>query len=431
MPHSERKKCIDDDYRFTPEGRQENQDCLNISIHDDDYSGIGNPYLEEKLKKRKDNPEYYKGKWWEKEAMSEPPNFLEQQAIRFGEPGFLIDESMVANCRKCYEGDKCDSLDIDEDGVKTLHDHHLAKRQCSWILGGGFNNGGREGSRIFYKPDGSLTEQPSLPITLVSRVVQRPDSRRLRPDGTKDPVNRPGAYISHIISELCKDDTLMPNSPERTKPTFKSDCELIANPPDLGPPPGKDPVAAARRAKELAQQNVTTAENELTKLKAALLKAEQKLADAKTALAEAEKALKDAIEAQSKQLIVFQDNLKAAETKFTTAQAQFETVNQELQKLKEQLTSVETKVKTADTAKALAEKAVLEAKNKLSQFQGNGPVTAQAAPQESNSGAATQIDSSVTEQAASQESNSDTATEAESSQPTAGDSGQESPSDAN
>lgn len=99
--------------------------------------------------------------------------------------------------------------------------------------------------------------------------------------------------------------------------------------------------------------------------------------------------------------------------------------------MKEQLTSVETKAKTAGTAKALAEKAVLEAKNKLSQFQGNGPVTAQAATQESNSGTATQTDSSVTAQAAPQESNSDTATQAESSQPAAGDTNQASPPAAN
>ena len=414
IPYNVRKLCTDQDYYFKSNGEVKNWDCSYIHIQ---QQFTGTKYDEEKAK----DPDFYKGEYWIRHTMNDPPDFLEAHAAkigkRFGEPGFVIDKDVVAYCKKCGVG-ICSSLDYDEDFIDTGHTargHPRAK--CDWISG----TRAQDPGRINYQGDGSLAK-PNLPFTLVSRVVKRPNTENPNQPGF---ITR-GRYISHTISELCKDDTLMP-SQKRTK----SDCDLIANPPDLGPLLPIDPVAGARLAKEKAQQNVTIAEKELTKLKATLLKAEQKLADAKTALAEAEKALKDAIDAQSKQLIVFQDNLKAAETKFQKAQEEFETVNQELQKLKEQLTSVETKAKTADTAKALAEKAVLEAKNKLSQFQGNGPVTAQAAPQESNSGTATQTDSSVTAQAASQESNSDAATQAESSQPAAGDANQASPPAAN
>jgi hypothetical protein len=351
IPQTVRKLCIDDNYHFTPTGEIKNQDCQGIGLRDN--------MLENRNDEKFKDPDFFKGEWWIRETMNDPPTFLEQHAAstgkRFGEPGFVIDESVVAHCKKCFEG-VCDSLDYDEDGLDSKHIHVIEGAKCKWIAGGG--------GRINYQGDGSIAK-PSLPFTLVSRVVQRPNTK---PDSRG--VFRFGGYISHEISELCKDDTLMPNSQKRKSPTFKSDCDLIANPPDLGPLPKADPVAAARRAKELAQQNVTTSQTELETAKAARLAAEQKLADAKTALEQAEKDLEKAKADKDAELQVAEKAVEDAKQLLADAEAALGSVNSKLQELEQQLANAKTEVTKTQTTKQGAERALFVAENKVRRIKG-------------------------------------------------------------
>ena len=345
IPYNVRKLCTDQDYYFESNGEVKNWDCSYIHIQ---QQFVGTKYDEEKAK----DPDFYKGEYWIRETMNDPPSFLETHAAkigkRFGEPGFIIDKSVVAYCKKCERG-ICSSLDYDEDFIDTGHTDKGARNKCQWIR-----------DRLNYQGDGTMAK-PSLPFTLVSRVVKRPN--------TENP-NRPGfitrgRYISHTISELCKDDTLMP-SQKRTK----SDCDLIANPPDLGPLPKADPLAAARRAKELAQKNVTTSQTELETAKAARLAAEQKLADAKTALEQAEKDLEKAKADKDAELQVAEKAVEDAKQLLADAAAALGSVNNKLKELEQQLANAKTEVTKTQTTKQGAERALFVAENKVRRIKG-------------------------------------------------------------
>jgi hypothetical protein len=141
-----------------------------------------------------------------------------------------------------------------------------------------------------------------------------------------------------------------------------------------GGPPSDDPVEAAKQAKVLAEQNVTTATTELDEAKAARLAAEQKLADAKTALEKAEQAFKDAKDSQAKELQVAEQAVEDAKQKLTTAQTALDTANNKLRELEQQLTSAKTKVTEAETTQRGARQAVLIAKNKIRKVEGKPPL---------------------------------------------------------
>lgn len=139
-------------------------------------------------------------------------------------------------------------------------------------------------------------------------------------------------------------------------------------PPDG--PPSDDPVEAAKQAKELAEQNVTTATTELETAKAARLAAEQNLADAKTALEKAEQDLKKAIADKDAELQVAEKAVEDAKQLLADAQAALGSANNKLKELNEQLAIAKTEVTKTQTTKQGVERALFVAENKVRRIKG-------------------------------------------------------------
>ena len=144
----------------------------------------------------------------------------------------------------------------------------------------------------------------------------------------------------------------------------------IGGKPPIDVPPSNDPVEAAKKAKELAEQNVTTATTDLDEAKAARLAAEQKLADAKTALEKAEQALKDAIAKKDKKLQVAEKAVEDAKQRLADAKSAWITAKNELMELENKLNTVKNTYKEAEKTTRGAERALFVAENNVRKLKG-------------------------------------------------------------
>ena len=149
--------------------------------------------------------------------------------------------------------------------------------------------------------------------------------------------------------------------------------EPSVGPPGVTPPdgpPSNDPVEAAKKAKELAEQNVNTATTELDEAKAARLAAEQKLADAKTALEKAEQDLEKAIADKDAELQVAEKAVEDAKQILADAKSAWVTAKNELMELENKLNTVKNTYKEAEKTTRGAERALFVAENNVRRLKG-------------------------------------------------------------
>jgi hypothetical protein len=149
--------------------------------------------------------------------------------------------------------------------------------------------------------------------------------------------------------------------------------EPPVSPPGVTPPdgpPSDDPVEAAKKAKELAEQNVTTATTDLDEAKAARLAAEQKLADAKTALEKAEQDLEKAIADKDAELQVAEKAVEDARQILADAKSAWVTAKNEVMELENKLNTVKNTYKEAEKTTRGAERALFVAENNVRRLKG-------------------------------------------------------------
>jgi hypothetical protein len=142
------------------------------------------------------------------------------------------------------------------------------------------------------------------------------------------------------------------------------------SPPGQGLFPSQSPLEAAKRAKQEAEKQVTTAQSALEQANAARLAAEEQLASAQTALETATAAEKAALAANAEQLQVAEQAQKDAEQQLASAQTTLDAANTKLQELEQQIADARTKVADANEAKRLAEQALAKAVNEVRQIKG-------------------------------------------------------------
>ena len=135
-------------------------------------------------------------------------------------------------------------------------------------------------------------------------------------------------------------------------------------------PPSDNPLEAAIQAKELAEQNVTTATTDLDEAKAARLAAEQKLADAKTALEKAEQDLEKAIADKDAELQVAEKAVEDARQILADAKSAWVTAKNEVMELENKLNTVKNTYKEAEKTTRGAERALFVAENNVRRLKG-------------------------------------------------------------
>jgi hypothetical protein len=142
------------------------------------------------------------------------------------------------------------------------------------------------------------------------------------------------------------------------------------SPPGQGLSPSQSALEAAKRAKQDAEQQVTTAQSALEQANAARLAAEGQLASAQTALETATAAEQAALAANAEQLQVAEQAQKDAEQQLASAQTTLDSANTKLQELEQQIADARTKVAGANEAKRLAEQALAKAVNDVRKIKG-------------------------------------------------------------
>jgi hypothetical protein len=145
---------------------------------------------------------------------------------------------------------------------------------------------------------------------------------------------------------------------------------IYGSPPGQGLSPSQSALEAAKRAKQEAEQQVTTAQSALEQANAARVAAEEQLASAQTALKTATAAEQAALEANAEQLQVAEQAQKDAEQQLASAQTTLDSVNTKLQELEQQIADARTKVAEANDAKRLAEQALAKAVNEVRKIKG-------------------------------------------------------------
>jgi hypothetical protein len=142
------------------------------------------------------------------------------------------------------------------------------------------------------------------------------------------------------------------------------------SPPGQGLSPSQSALEAAKRAKQEAEQQVTTAQSALEQANAARLAAEEQLASAQTALETATAAEQAALAANAEQLQVAEQAQTDAKQQLASAQTTLDSANTKLQELEQQIASARTTVADASEAKRLAEQALAKAVNEVRQIKG-------------------------------------------------------------
>jgi hypothetical protein len=133
------------------------------------------------------------------------------------------------------------------------------------------------------------------------------------------------------------------------------------SPPGQGLPPSQSALEAAKRAKQEAEQQVTTAQSALEQANAAKLSAEEQLASAQTALETATAAEQAALAANAEQLQVAQAAVEQAQQAADAAQAA-------LDQAKQQLADAQAGVSSAETKNFATKKQLRDAVAKLNQL---------------------------------------------------------------
>jgi hypothetical protein len=142
------------------------------------------------------------------------------------------------------------------------------------------------------------------------------------------------------------------------------------SPPGQGLSPSQSALEAAKRAKQEAEQQVTTAQSALEQANAARLAAEEQLASAQTALETATAAEQAALAANAEQLQVAEQAQTDAKQQLASAQTTLDSANTKLQELEQQIADARTKVAEANEAKRLAEQALAKAVNDVRKIKG-------------------------------------------------------------
>jgi hypothetical protein len=142
------------------------------------------------------------------------------------------------------------------------------------------------------------------------------------------------------------------------------------SPPGQSLSPSQSALEAAKRAKQEAEQQVTTAQSALEQANAARVAAEEQLASAQTALETATAAEQAALAANAEQLQVAEQAQTDAEQQLANAQTTLDAANTKLQELEQQIADARTKVADANDAKRLAEQALAKAVNEVRKIKG-------------------------------------------------------------